>query len=311
MAAFEPHRERAAVRSARAAQRRRYLRRRRAVCLVLLAVCGAGLAVIARSTAAFFSQAGAPPLSTAPAAGAYEAAPRPGQGAWNADTTAALMLLAESIPEVNAMLRQPERWPQELAALLARNQETLDFVLAYPDIKDTEPPDTVGSLEPGTCPLLLQWDERWGCAPYAGSILAVSGCGPTALAMVACGLTGDDTLTPARIARWAQDNGCAGETGTSWDLMSSGCGQFGLQAQELALDEGAIFGALQSGRPIICSMRPGDFTTAGHFIVLTGVQDGKLRLLDPNSPRRSAELWEYGRLQYQIKNLWAYSPKTE
>ena len=101
-----------------------------------------------------------------------------------------------------------------------------------------------------------------------------------ALAMVACGLTGDNTLTPARIARWAQDNGCAGETGTSWDLMSSGCGQFGLQAQELALDEGAVFGALQSGRPIICSMRPGDFTTAGHFIVLTGVQDGKLRLLD-------------------------------
>ena len=31
--------------------------------------------------------------------------------------------------------------------------------------KDTEPPDTVGSLEPGTCPLLLQWDERWAARP--------------------------------------------------------------------------------------------------------------------------------------------------
>ncbi|WP_418666207.1 C39 family peptidase [Allofournierella sp.] len=311
MAAFDRQRERAAVCSARAARRRRYLRRRRAVCLVLLAMCGAGLAVIARSTAAFLTQAGTPPPSTVPATGAYEAAPRPGQGAWNADTTAALMLLAESIPEVDAMLRQPERWPQELAALLAHNQETLDFVLAYPDRKDAEPPDTVGDLEPGTCPLLLQWDERWGCVPYAGSILAVSGCGPTALAMVACGLTGDDTLTPARIARWAQDNGYAGEVGTSWELMRSGCGEFGLQAQELTLDRGTVFEALQSGRPIICSMRPGDFTTTGHFIVLTGVQDGKLRLLDPNSPRRSAELWEYDRLEYQIKNLWAYSPKTE
>lgn len=207
------------------------------------------------------------------------------------------------------MLRQPERWPQEVAALLAHNREALDFVLAYPELKGTEPPDTVGDLEQGVVPLLLQWDARWGCVPYAGSILAVSGCGPTALAMVACGLTGDDTLTPARIADWAQDNGYAGEAGTSWELMSSGCARFGLEATELTLDEGAVFGALQSGRPIICSMRPGDFTTTGHFIVLAGVQDGKLQVLDPNSPGRSAELWEYDRLQYQIKNFWAYSRK--
>lgn len=31
-------------------------------------------------------------------------------------------------------------------------------------------------------------------------------------------------------------------------------------------------------------MRPGDFTTAGHFIVLTGTQDGLLCVVDPNSP---------------------------
>ena len=69
----------------------------------------------------------------------------------------------------------------------------------------------------------------------------------------------------------------------------------------------AVFGALEAGQPIICSMRPGDFTTAGHFIVLTGTQDGLLCVVDPNSPARSASLWEYSRLEPQIKNLWAYT----
>ena len=71
--------------------------------------------------------------------------------------------------------------------------------------------------------------------------------------------------------------------------------------------EAAVFGALEAGQPIICSMRPGDFTTAGHFIVLTGTQDGLLCVVDPNSPARSASLWEYSRLEPQIKNLWAYT----
>ena len=307
MVVFDPGREGAAAYAAWAARKRRY-RRRRAICAGLLAVCGAGLAVAVRFAAAPPAQ-GAPGREAGPAAGAY--GPAPAQSPWDPETMAAITLLVESIPEAAALLEQPEQWPQQVAALLAHNPETLEFVLAYPERRDQPPADTVGSLEPGVCPLLLQWDERWGCVPYAGSILAVSGCGPTALAMVACGLTGDDALTPARIARWAQDNGCAGEAGTSWELMSSGCSQFGLEAQELTLDEGAVFGALQGGRPIICSMRPGDFTTTGHFIVLAGAQDGKLQVLDPNSPLRSAELWEYNRLQYQIKNLWAYSKKAD
>ena len=159
----------------------------------------------------------------------------------------------------------------------------------------------------GSFPTLLQWDARWGCTPYGGSILAITGCGPTALSVVACGLTGDASLTPAAIAAWAQRQGYAGADGTSWELMRSGCEHFGLYAQELSLTEAAVFGALEAGQPIICSMRPGDFTTAGHFIVLTGTQDGLLCVVDPNSPARSAPLWEYSRLEPQIKNLWAYT----
>jgi predicted double-glycine peptidase len=55
-------------------------------------------------------------------------------------------------------------------------------------------------------------------------------------------------------------------------------------------------------------MGPGDFTTQGHFIVLTGVDgDGKILLHDPNSRKNSEKAWEYERLAGQMKNLWKYS----
>ena len=68
-----------------------------------------------------------------------------------------------------------------------------------------------------------------------------------------------------------------------------------------------IFAELESGHPIICSMRPGDFTSTGHFIVLVGIEDGKIRVNDPNSRVRSGQLWEYETLEYQINNLWAFT----
>ena len=53
-------------------------------------------------------------------------------------------------------------------------------------------------------------------------------------------------------------------------------------------------------------MRPGDFTTQGHFIVLVGGEDGKIIVNDPNSKERSSLLWEYDTLAGQIKNLWVF-----
>ncbi len=48
-------------------------------------------------------------------------------------------------------------------------------------------------------------------------MIAVNGCRPTAVAMVAAGLTGDNTITPYRVAQFAAENGYyAGDAGTSW-----------------------------------------------------------------------------------------------
>lgn len=204
----------------------------------------------------------------------------------------------------------PEQYPLELLQLLARNPETADFVLNYPTQHTNAPARTLSeSLD--TMPLLLQWDERWGYHDYGSSTIAVSGCGPTTLAMVAAYLTQNDTITPYVVAQYAAEQGyyIAG-TGTSWDCIRTGAPAFGVQAEELPLDEAVMNAALDAGKPIICSMLPGDFTTTGHFIVLSGRTEDGYQVHDPNSREKSNRCWTYDEIQGQISNLWACSSLT-
>lgn len=224
------------------------------------------------------------------------------------DLTAQLKELAREEPEAKPLLENQADYPQALLELVLRNRETLDFVLRYPEEKDRDPADHVGDVTQGTFPLLLQWDGRWGYAQYGDGLMAFTGCGPTVLSMAVCGLTGDDSVTPYAVAAYAHQAGYYVDgTGTSWDLMSAGCRRFGLEARELPLSRSSIVNALSQGQPVICSVGPGDFTTSGHFILLTGVEDGAFRVNDPNSRINSEQLWDYDSLAPQIRNLWAYS----
>ena len=198
-------------------------------------------------------------------------------------------------------------YPAELIDLYDRNPETRDFVFDYPADKGTPLP---AALDPadlsGGVPLLLQWDPRWGYGSYSGDFFALTGCGPTCLSMAAVYLTGDSTMTPGWMGSWATDHGYAVPgSGTAWALFSEGAQALGLTSEELILDEGTIRAQLDSGAVVVCIMGPGDFTTTGHFIVLTGWEDGGFLVNDPNSRKNSGKLWTFATLQPQIENLWA------
>lgn len=156
-------------------------------------------------------------------------------------------------------------------------------------------------------PLLLQTDSRWSNVPYGSSTIGVSGCAPTCLSMAAIALTGNQALTPDVAAKFSEENGFYIEgTGTSWKLMTEGAKEFGIKVKELALDENLIKRELERRHPIICSVGPGDFTTEGHFIVLTSYENGGIYLNDPNSERNSSDVWSYERLAPQINAMWVY-----
>ena len=73
---------------------------------------------------------------------------------------------------------------------------------------------------------------------------------------------------------------------------------------EIPLVKKRVMDNLEVDNPIICSMRAGDFTTTGHYIVLVGTEDGMIRVNDPNSHINSEKLWSYEQIEGQIRNLW-------
>lgn len=197
-------------------------------------------------------------------------------------------------------------WPPVLLTLLEKNTDAKDFVLNYPIMKDVDQQiDLSEYKDSDSVPLLLQWDERWGYTEYGGELMGLSGCGPTCLSMVCIYLLNDIQYTPRYIADFAERNGyCVPGNGSSWTLISEGGRMLGLDVIEIPLDENRIIRNLEVGNPVICVMGPGDFTSTGHFIVMTGYEDGKISVNDPNSPTRSNMLWEYDSIKDQIRNLW-------
>ena len=157
----------------------------------------------------------------------------------------------------------------------------------------------------GQVPLLMQWDRRWGYNIYGDSMIGLAGCGPVCLTMAYLYLTEDTSMTPRDMADFAYENGYYTSAGTSWSLWTQGAEKLGISGKELSLDERAIQRALDEGGVVICSMRPGDFTTTGHFILIRGYDKEGFYVNDPNRRSNSQRQWDFQTLQYQIKNLWA------
>lgn len=197
-------------------------------------------------------------------------------------------------------------YPWFLIELLENNPETENFVLNYPFREQQDIDLSVYSRD--TVPLFLQWDEAWGYEKYGSSIIAVTGCGPTALSMAGYYLTGNVDFNPKAIADFSRENGYYEPGyGSSWTLISEGGPKLGLTVKELPLVKKKMVNALENGHPVILAMGPGDFTTTGHYVVLTGYSDGFFAVNDPNSPIRSQKPWTYEELESQIRNIWEMS----
>ena len=67
-----------------------------------------------------------------------------------------------------------------------------------------------------------------------------------------------------------------------------------------------LIASLDSGCPAICIMGPGEFTKDGHFIVITGYEDGYYTINDPNSPENTSRKWLFDEFADQIQNIWVY-----
>ena len=143
-------------------------------------------------------------------------------------------------------------------------------------------------------PYYNQTDARWGSNSYGNTTIYDGGCGPTSLAMVVSGLTGQK-ITPDIMADWSYRNGHRAEgQGSYWSLMTNGGSHYGLSVESVSRkDPNSIVKALSEGNPVIVSMGKGNFTRSGHFIVLRGITaDGKILVHDSASVDRSNKEWD-------------------
>ena len=138
-----------------------------------------------------------------------------------------------------------------------------------------------------------QLDERYAGEPYGTDHIGGYGCGPTAMAIVVSSLAGE-AVDPVQVAAWSYENGywCS-RSGSYHALIPAAAENWGLAVEGCSASEPQrILDALAEGKLVVAIMSRGHFTSSGHFIVLRGVQDGKILVADPASYDRSGQLWD-------------------
>ena len=203
-------------------------------------------------------------------------------------------------------------WPEYMLELAQSNPDAEEYVWNYPKMKETlQDIDLTSLVGTGEVPKLYQWDARWGYSLYGGKPMGITACGPTCLSMACLYLLEDAKYTPRYVADFAEENGYyAKGYGSTWTLVSQGGEKLGLDVAAIPPNMSNVKKQLEAGNLVVFCMGPGDFTTSGHFILLTGVKDGLVTINDPNSPTRTEQLWDLDLIKDQIENLWVLKRPT-
>lgn len=226
-----------------------------------------------------------------------------------AEVRSRLEELAAENEVIRQILNNIDAYPDNMLEALANNPEMADFAAGYPTAEKQVQGGLNEEEKNQRHPLFLQWDSRWGYVSYGDdSNIGLAGCGPTCLSMALFILTRDETLTPDKIASYGMENGYyMSGTGTLWALMEDVPLHYGVSVNKPGISDSIMKSELDSGHVLICAMRAGDFTAAGHFILIYGYDETGFFVNDPNCVARSKKTWSYDRIGGQIKQLWSLS----
>lgn len=215
--------------------------------------------------------------------------------------------LSRWFPALYYVYENEEQYPLELLLSGAGNPEMTDFLYGYLSSDGSTNGHFTDEEQPEDYPLILQWDTRWGYMPYGtNGTVGSSGCGPACLSMAVFYLTGNRECTPDVIAQYSLDEGHYIEgVGTAWALLDNYPTEYGLTVTHPGLSDEELKAHLDKGNILICSVRPGDFTSEGHFIVIYGYDENGYKINDPKCVYRSRLSWTYEQIQDDIKRIWS------
>lgn len=223
------------------------------------------------------------------------------------EAVAKIKELSRFFPALYHVYTNEEKYPIEILLSLAGNPEMTDFAYGYLTTDGSVTGGFTEEEQPEDYPLFLQWDVRWGYMPYGErGVVGSSGCGPACLSMAVFYLTGNRECTPDAIAQYSLDEGhYIHGVGTAWALLDNYPTEYGLTVTHPYISEETIKAELDKHNILICSVRPGDFTSEGHFIVIYGYDENGFKINDPKCVYRSRLSWTYEQIKDDIKRIWS------
>lgn len=223
------------------------------------------------------------------------------------EAVAKIKELSRYFPALYHVYTNEEQYPIEILLSTAGNPEMTDFAYGYLYSDGSVTGGFTENEQPEDYPLFLQWDIRWGYMPYGErGVVGSSGCGPACLSMAVFYLTGNRECTPDAVAQYSLDEGhYVDGVGTAWALLDNYPTEYGLTVTHPSINEENMKAHLDKGNILICSVRPGDFTSEGHFIVIYGYDENGFKVNDPKCIYRSRLSWTYEQIQDDIKRIWS------
>ena len=182
------------------------------------------------------------------------------------------------------------------------------FIAAYPSSdKSTRPYD--GNVKRGEVPCLYNWDEHWGAVTYGDGPLAVTGSGPTTLAMAYMGLTGKTDFSPTEIAQQAsKGNYAEGDSGTKGEMFPKLTSSMGLTANEYDPSTGSSSYSLGNNTVMAAELKAGTLTDTAHWVLVVNMnEDGSVTVFDPTSSYVSSRPWDYATISSASNKIYAIS----
>ena len=233
--------------------------------------------------------------------------------------------------DAERLRREEEARAQELLAQALEFAQTAsapsiqgDLEMADPAVTELVTRDGQEFLTGGNwaLPYFNQGDEQWKDKPFGRDPIGKYGCGPTALAMLASGMTGN-IITPEEMAAWTASQGYSAlHSGSYLSIVAGTAKRYGLDCASIPVagaTADTLYDALSSGGIMVALMGPGHFTSGGHFILLHGVTlSGGILVADPNSRENSLAVWEpevilseFSGSRHDGAPLWLVAPKAE
>lgn len=155
---------------------------------------------------------------------------------------------------------------------------------------------------------LYQFDYRKTICIFYGEekSVATSGCGAACVSMAARYLLGNRTQTPETLFTWAYEKGYYTGDGLSHNAVSRIAGKVGLKTTWTS-STSAVLSALRNGMPVIAHMGAGTFAESGHYILLRGIdENGMIVLNDPNSRERTETVYSIEQIKQELKTTTGF-----